>query len=113
MSLSQALQLIPEYRDYVWGGQRLRPGQLTAEAWVVYEGDRISSDPLAGRTLADVAGEYGPALLGQRVVNRTGTRFPLLSKILDCAQWLSLQVHPGTHLHYPVVTPWRRSSLRR
>jgi mannose-6-phosphate isomerase len=28
-------------------------------------------------------------------MSRTGTRFPLLIKLLDCAQWLSLQVHPN------------------
>ena len=37
MKLSAPFQLIPQYRDYLWGGQRLRPGRLTAEAWVVYE----------------------------------------------------------------------------
>jgi mannose-6-phosphate isomerase len=94
MDLSHALQLIPEYRDYVWGGQRLRPGQLTAEAWAVYEGDRIASGPLAGRTLAEIAAGDAVGLLGTHVVPRTGTRFPLLIKVLDTAQWLSLQVHP-------------------
>ena len=44
------LQLQPEYRDYVWGGDRLRPGHApTAEAWVVYEGDRVANGPLADR----------------------------------------------------------------
>lgn len=95
MKLSSPLQLAPEYRDYVWGGQRLRPGQRTAEAWVVHEHNRVAAGPLAGRTLADLAGEYGPALLGQRVWQRTGARFPLLIKLLDCAQWLSVQVHPN------------------
>jgi mannose-6-phosphate isomerase len=95
-SIKGALGLEPQYREYVWGGNRLRPGQVTAEAWVVYEGDRITSGPLAGRTLAEASAEYGPALLGQRVVARTGgERFPLLVKLLDCAQWLSLQVHPN------------------
>lgn len=88
------LQLLPEYRDYLWGGHRLRPGQLTAEAWTVYEGDRIAHGPLAGRTLAQAASAAGTALLGERVVQRTGTRFPLLIKLLDCVQWLSVQVHP-------------------
>ncbi len=32
--------------------------------------------------------------MGANTVAHTGTRFPLLIKILDCAQWLSLQVHP-------------------
>jgi mannose-6-phosphate isomerase len=33
--------------------------------------------------------------LGAKVIGGTGTRFPLLIKLLDCAQWLSLQVHPN------------------
>lgn len=94
--LPGALRLQPEYRDYMWGGrERLRPGQLTAEAWVVYEHDRVEGGPLAGRTLGQVAAEQGAALLGRRAVARTGTRFPLLIKLLDCQQWLSLQVHPN------------------
>jgi len=90
------VQLIPEYRPYVWGGHRLRPGsERTAEAWVVYECDRIAAGPLAGRTLAEAVAENGAELLGQRVVQHTGLRFPLLIKLLDCADWLSLQVHPN------------------
>ncbi len=94
-ALRQPLLVEPEYRDYVWGGQRLRPGQLTAEAWIVYEHDRVASGPLQGRTLGDIAAEYGSALLGTRAFKRTGTRFPILIKLLDCAAWLSLQVHPN------------------
>jgi mannose-6-phosphate isomerase len=93
--LPKAIQLIPEYRDYVWGGQRLRPGLLTAEAWVVYENDRVASGPLAGKTLREVTAEFGAELLGQPVLERGGARFPLLIKLLDCNQWLSLQVHPN------------------
>jgi mannose-6-phosphate isomerase len=90
------LVLEPQYRDYVWGGQRLRPGQLTAEAWVVHENDRITGGPLDGQTLAQAAGSLGENMLGRRVVSRTGAnRFPLLIKLLDCASWLSLQVHPN------------------
>ena len=96
ITLNSFLKLEPEYRDYVWGGGRLRPGQNpTAEAWIVFEGDKISSGELAGKTLGEVAVEFKESLLGTRTVSRTGTRFPLLIKILDCAQWLSLQVHPN------------------
>ncbi len=93
--MNKLLQLIPEYRDYVWGGQRLRPGTLTAEAWIVYEGDRVANGPLQGKTLAEVAQQLGADLLGQNAMTRTGTRFPLLVKILDCNDWLSVQVHPN------------------
>ena len=93
--MNKLLQLIPEYRDYVWGGQRLRPGTLTAEAWIVYEGDRVANGSLQGKTLAEVAQQLGADLLGQTAMTRTGTRFPVLVKILDCNDWLSVQVHPN------------------
>jgi mannose-6-phosphate isomerase len=93
--MNNLLQLTPEYRDYVWGGQRLRPGTLTAEAWIVYEDDRIANGSLQGHTLAEAAQQLGADLLGQKTVSRTGTRFPLLIKILDCNDWLSVQVHPN------------------
>ncbi|MGB8646753.1 MAG: type I phosphomannose isomerase catalytic subunit [Anaerolineae bacterium] len=95
IELAQLIQLEPQYRDYVWGGQRLRPGMLTAEAWIIYDGDRVANGPLAGRTLAEIAAEHGAALLGEAVIARSGGHFPLLIKLLDCAQWLSLQVHPN------------------
>jgi mannose-6-phosphate isomerase len=86
----------PIYRDYVWGGKRLRPeAEITAEAWIVYADDIVADGPYAGQTLGKVAELEGKALLGTRVVAQTGRRFPLLIKLLDCNQWLSLQVHPN------------------
>ncbi len=96
MKLDPFLKLVPSYRDYVWGGDRLRPGHSpTAEAWVVWEQDEIESGSLAGKTLGEAAMRFGEALLGAKAMTRTGTRFPLLIKLLDCEQWLSLQVHPN------------------
>ena len=96
MTLSHILQLEPEYRDYVWGGAHLRPAVVpTAEAWIIYEHNRVLSGSLAGRTLSELSAAHGAELLGSRVVQRTGKRFPLLIKLLDCARWLSLQVHPN------------------
>ncbi len=93
--MTQPIQLIPEYKDYVWGGDRIRRGQRTAESWVIHEDDRIVSGPLGGKTLLDAVKTLGPALLGERVIAHTGLRFPLLIKLLDAADWLSLQVHPN------------------
>ena len=96
LKLNSFLKLVPSYRDYVWGGDRLRPGHNpTAEAWVVWEEDQIEGGPLAGKTLGEAATEFGAALVGAKAAHHTGTRFPLLIKLLDCAQWLSLQVHPN------------------
>ncbi len=89
-------KLTPEYREYVWGGTRLRPNEkITAEAWIVYEKNKILDGPFAGLTLQEVADANPIALMGKTVVKKTGNRFPLLIKLLDCADWLSLQVHPN------------------
>lgn len=93
--LNKPLRLLPEYRAYVWGGQRLRPGQLTAEAWVLFEGNRVARGKFKGQTLAELAVKHGATLLGSRVFAAHPKRFPLLIKLLDCAAWLSLQVHPN------------------
>jgi mannose-6-phosphate isomerase len=99
MPCGSGFQLEAVYRDYVWGGRRLRPqAERTAEAWVVYAGNRICSGPLSGLTLAEAAERQGAILLGTRPFARTGTLFPLLIKLLDCADWLSLQVHPDDEL---------------
>jgi mannose-6-phosphate isomerase len=93
--LPSILSLQPEYRDYVWGGYRLNPQKRIAEAWVIHEGNRIQTEPFSGRTLAEIADRFGPDLMGEELFRRNAARFPLLLKLLDCRQWLSLQVHPN------------------
>lgn len=89
-------KLTNTYREYVWGGNRLRPGcEITAEAWIVYEKNILASGPYLGKTLSEVAEMEKAALLGSKPISQTGSRFPLLIKLLDCNQWLSLQVHPN------------------
>jgi mannose-6-phosphate isomerase len=90
------LLLAPQYRERVWGGQRLRQGTPpVGEAWIAMPESEVASGPLAGLTLGRLAAEHGTNLLGQSVFARYGARFPLLAKILDCADWLSVQVHPN------------------
>lgn len=96
MPVLEGLRLTPAYHERVWGGQRLRPAMPPiGEAWIVHEENRITDGPQAGRTLAELTAEYGEALLGRVPLSRTGDRFPLLIKILDAADWLSVQVHPN------------------
>jgi len=93
------LLLDPQYRDYVWGGSRRIPGKSpVAEAWVIFENDLILNGPLAGKSLGEAVAAAGSALLGPKTYAQTGNRFPLLIKLLDCANWLSLQVHPNDEM---------------
>jgi mannose-6-phosphate isomerase len=89
-------------RQRVWGGSRLAtliPGAgpvagPVGEAWIVWDGCRVASGPWAGRTLADVTAAEPAALLGAAGVAQADGRFPVLVKIIDTTDWLSLQVHP-------------------
>jgi mannose-6-phosphate isomerase len=100
------LTFAPVLRDYLWGGRRLAtlygralPAGAVAESW------EISGHP-HGSTAADRGfweGRPLPAILdalGERLVgSRAGwalarRKFPLLVKLLDARQDLSVQVHP-------------------
>jgi mannose-6-phosphate isomerase len=106
-SLDQRLlALEPQFRQRVWGGQRLRAANPPiGEAWVACGSSRIGAGPLAGRTLDELSAEYGPALVGRAVAERFGTHFPLLIKLLDTADWLSAQVHPDDEQATRMVGP--------
>lgn len=103
------LTLKPKIRNYVWGGRALQAlaGPDTpedapiAEVWAVYEHNEIARGPFAGRTLAELLAEHGDEILGAR----GSGRFPLLIKLLDCARWLSLQVHPDDLLAVELEGP--------
>jgi mannose-6-phosphate isomerase len=91
----------------IWGGSTLGPWlgladapPNLAESWQVYEQNRIVGGPHAGRSLADLALEYGADLVGTRSFARYGADFPLLAKFIDAADNLSVQVHPDdTYAH--------------
>jgi mannose-6-phosphate isomerase len=84
------LRLEPQHHDRVWGGRRFSTSDRTiGELWVVWHENRVADGPLAGRTLGQLAAELGPRLVG-----RPTSAFPLLVKLLDTRDWLSVQVHP-------------------
>jgi len=105
-------RLEPVLVERPWGGSRLTdygkrlpPGVNIGESWelcdlpqeVVPHVDDPSSTvldgPYAGAKLRTVVAERGPDLLGPVSPTRDG-RFPLLFKLLDAREHLSVQVHP-------------------
>ena len=105
-SLPDILPLEPYLRPTVWGGRRLGerfgkdlpPGAPVGESLEVSAlpgaESVVRSGPLAGRGLAGLAEEFGEALVGAPVRARYGDEFPLLIKLIDAAEDLSIQVHP-------------------
>jgi mannose-6-phosphate isomerase len=106
-TLTQRLfPLEPQYRERVWGGQRLKAADPpVGEAWVAFGESRVGGGEHAGRTVAELAARYGAQFLGRDVAATHGTRFPLLVKLLDCADWLSVQVHPDDEQAERLVGP--------
>jgi mannose-6-phosphate isomerase len=79
----------------VWGGERLGRGATNpiGEAWVLHDACRVADGAYAGRTIAD-ASRAEPSLLGS-AIGGGDARVPLLVKLLDTVDWLSVQVHPN------------------
>jgi mannose-6-phosphate isomerase len=99
------LQFQPEMKERVWGGRALEqfgfslPGGAIGEGWMI--GDhpngttKVMNGELAGRGLDEVRREYGDMLFGSKGFSQKTGRFPLLIKLLDCEDDLSVQVHPN------------------
>jgi mannose-6-phosphate isomerase len=94
----------PIFKERIWGGRELErlyhkplpPGVPIGESWEISDrpGDVsvIANGPLAGKDLRWLMEQHGAEVLGAAKPHRD--RFPLLIKILDAQDKLSLQVHP-------------------
>ncbi len=96
----EILFLKPQLKDVVWGGNKLRDefgyegaGDSTGECWGISahpNGDcEIKNGTYAGKTLSALYAENRELFGGI-----TAEEFPLLIKIIDAKQNLSIQVHP-------------------
>ena len=96
----------PVFKDYPWGGRNLErilgrklPPGIVAESWEIsghpHGPTPVKNGPLAGLTLPQVQEKLGLDLVGRRSRQALELgKFPLLIKLLDANQWLSVQVHP-------------------
>ena len=100
--------LRPAYKDYLWGGDRLKKEYNKetdifplAESWecsVHPAGESvITNGVLAGKTLASVL-EENPDFTGTHPDSSFG--FPILIKFIDANSKLSVQVHPDDEYAY-------------
>jgi mannose-6-phosphate isomerase len=97
----------PIFKERVWGGRsiarlygkKLPPAVPIGESWEISDrpGDAsiIANGPLAGKDLRWLMENHSVELLGS--ARSQNGRFPLLIKILDAQEKLSLQVHPPAH----------------
>ena len=98
------LKFNPIYMQRVWGGRRLEEAfernlpeeKKIGESWELVDREDaqsvVAEGPLAGLTVRELIEAQPSELLGNSW--SASKRFPILVKWLDCAERLSLQVHP-------------------
>ena len=98
----EILKLKPVFKDYIWGGNRLRSEfgfeselDIMAEGWMLSarnDGDNtVIGGKFDGQPFSKVIND-NPDFLG--INGRKFTFFPLLIKLIDAKNDLSVQVHP-------------------
>ena len=101
--MSEPLFLQSVMQEKIWGGTKLRdefgyeiPSDKVGEYWAIsahpHGVSTIKNGRFAGQGLDKVYAEHRE-LFG----NSNDPVFPLLTKILDANDWLSVQVHPDDH----------------
>ena len=99
--MNRLIQFKPVYHSRVWGGRALadqlgrklpEDGPI-GESWEIVDRPEAQSiDEESGKTLRELLSEYPDSIMGPGY--DPDQPFPILVKWLDCAQRLSLQVHP-------------------
>ncbi len=104
------LKFEPILKDKIWGGMKLgavleKPignSKNCGESWEIsgVEGDIsvVSEGTLKGKSLVELIDDYKGELVGDKVYNQFGSKFPLLIKFIDANDDLSIQVHPDDTL---------------
>ena len=99
----------PILKKIIWGGSDICPfkgitpvQEGIGESWELSHVDGnfsvVAEGELAGKSLDELIQTYGKQLVGGQVMERFGTRFPLLIKFIDARDNLSIQVHPNDEL---------------
>lgn len=101
------LKFQPILKEKLWGGQNLKNiinadfGKLKncGEAWLlsgIAENESVVTNGwLKGNDISELCEVYMDDLMGEKVFEKYNNEFPLLFKLIDAQQNLSVQVHPN------------------
>lgn len=113
MATLYPLLFAPVFKERVWGGRSLTrwfpqlPEGPIGEAWVLSDHPQgrtpVANGPLQGQTIQELKERFGADLLGTKGLHPKTGEFPLLFKLLDSQDDLSVQVHPSDD--YPGLPP--------
>lgn len=106
---TQVLHFAPYLKSVIWGGERIAPFKGIAtdqtcigESWEISavpgHVSTVDRGPLKGKSLSELINEHGAELVGEKIYRKFGENFPLLIKLIDARDDLSVQVHPDDNL---------------
>jgi mannose-6-phosphate isomerase len=110
MNTLYPLKFKPIPREMVWGGSKLHKlynkefssNSGIGESWEVSGIEDfisvVDNGPLEGNNLQELIEIYMGDLVGEKVFDKYGVEFPLLIKLIDATDDLSVQVHPDDQL---------------
>jgi mannose-6-phosphate isomerase len=101
------LKFTPIYKERIWGGTKLQTQfgkdlggkENIGESWELSAVEEnvsvVSNGFLEGNDLQEMIEIYMGDLVGEKVFEKFGMEFPLLIKLIDANDDLSIQVHPN------------------
>lgn len=104
------LKFKPLYKERIWGGtelaramgRKLPEGKKIGESWelsgVAGDISVVGEGALEGNDLQELTEIYMGDLVGDKIFEKYGEEFPLLIKLIDAQDVLSIQVHPDDEL---------------
>lgn len=116
----EIIRLSPVYKDYLWGGNRLselygfgKPEEVIAESWQLSAHPagvcKVQGGSFGGMTFADYLSKTGKEALGWKC--QPYERFPLLVKLIDATEKLSIQVHPEDAYAMPYENDYGKNEM--
>ena len=98
----------PIYKKTIWGGHKIAPlcglddSDSIGECWRLSGVDgsisTVLEGPDEGLSICDLISRDGVSLLGKLNYRKFGDTFPLLVKLIDADDYLSVQVHPDDEM---------------
>ncbi len=117
------LKFLPVLKERVWGGNSLAarygkkadPDTSIGESWELsgLQGDisQVANGFLEGNNLEEIIEVYMGDLVGEDIFEKFGREFPLLIKLIDAADDLSIQVHPDDDLARERHHAWGKTEM--
>lgn len=98
----------PILKDRIWGGNKLATlekkltSETTGESWELSMVEDnlsvVANGKYENQTIESLIEAFAYDILGNSIIKKFGTQFPLLFKFLDAKSDLSIQLHPNDEL---------------